>query len=132
MVGRQKIIGNQEEIRLKVSMELCKHCNMRKGKFSRALYQKIVQDLITLGVSPRYVGDLWRKHEEKIFNTMISPSSFVRAGMITSSRTLESLRSLVPLDVTFPRESRAKQLLQETTSTKLPSSLSSPPRRTLS
>ena len=65
MVGRQKIIGNQEEIRFKVSMELCKHYNTRKGKLGGTSYQKIAQDLITLGVSPRYVGDLWRKHKEK-------------------------------------------------------------------
>ena len=71
MVGRQKIIGNQEEIRFKVSMELCKHYNTRKGKLGCKSYQKIAHDLITLGVSPRYVGDLWRKHKEKILNTIM-------------------------------------------------------------
>ena len=52
-------------------MELCKHYNTRKGKLGCKSYQKIAHDLITLGVSPRYVGDLWRKHKEKILNTIM-------------------------------------------------------------
>ena len=70
MVGRQRISGNQEEIRFKTSLQLCKYYNPVTGRLT-ATYQKIAEELIPLGVSWRYVADIWRKHKESILDALV-------------------------------------------------------------
>jgi hypothetical protein len=71
MVGRQKIIGNQEEIRFRTLMQLCKYYDPRRGRLI-ATYQTIAAELISLGVSWRYVADIWRNYKEKIIDSVNS------------------------------------------------------------
>ena len=70
MVGRKKLIGNQEEIRFKVSVELCKHYNPERSRLVPKAREKIALLLSPLGVSPKYVGDLWLKYKQTILDTM--------------------------------------------------------------
>ena len=70
MVGQQRISGNQEEIRFKTSLQLCKYYNPVTGRLT-ATYQKIAEELIPLGVSWRYVADIWRKHNESILDALV-------------------------------------------------------------
>ena len=68
VVGRQRISGNQEEIRFKTSLQLCKCYNPITRRLTTT-YQKNAEELIPLGVSWRYVADIWRKHKESILNS---------------------------------------------------------------
>jgi hypothetical protein len=68
MLGRQRISGNQEEIRFKTSLQLFKYYNPVTRRLT-ATYKKIAEELIPLGVSWRYVADIWRKHKESILDS---------------------------------------------------------------
>ncbi len=68
MLGWQSISGNQEEIRFKTSLQLCKYYNPVTRRLTTT-YQKIAEELIPLGVSWRYVADIWKKHKESIHNS---------------------------------------------------------------
>ncbi len=66
MVGRQKISGKQEKIRFKVCISLCKNIMPETDHLKWGAYFRVSQELSDLGVSPRYVGDVWKKHKEDI------------------------------------------------------------------
>jgi hypothetical protein len=72
MVGQKKLLGNQEEIRFRVSLSLCKHVNPETGSIRNRLkaYAQVAQELGGLGVSPRYVGDIWRHHKDAIVDSL--------------------------------------------------------------
>ncbi len=72
MVGRQKLSGKQEDIRFKVPLPLCKHVDPATGSIRNKLkvYAEIAQELGQLGVSPRYVGDIWRHHKDAIVDSL--------------------------------------------------------------
>ena len=70
MGGRKKLAGNQEEIHFKVSLELCKHYDPARGQLVPQARKKIALVLAPLGVSPRYVGDVWYKYKESLLNTV--------------------------------------------------------------
>ena len=62
MVGHKKLSGKQEEIRFQVSLALCLHVSPKTGSLKNRLqaYAQVARELAPLGVSPRYVGDIWR------------------------------------------------------------------------
>ena len=62
--------GNQHVIRMKVALSLAKHVNWRTKKLERKAYVRIAEELNTFGVSPYYVGYLWRKHNQDILDTV--------------------------------------------------------------
>ena len=72
IVGQQKLSGKQEEIRFKISLSLCKHVDPATGSIRNRLkaYVEIAQELVELGVSPRYVGDIWRRHKDAIVDSL--------------------------------------------------------------
>ena len=66
MVGRQTISGKQEKIRFKVCISLCKNIMPETDHLKWGAYFRVLQEFSHLGVSPRYVGDAWKKHKEDI------------------------------------------------------------------
>ncbi len=62
--------GKQEDIRMKVALSLAKHINWRTKKFELNTYARIAEELNTFGVSPWYVGYIWRKHKQAILDTV--------------------------------------------------------------
>ena len=54
--------GRQEDIRMKVALSLAKHINWRTKKLELNTYARIAEELNTFGVSPWYVGYIWKKH----------------------------------------------------------------------
>jgi hypothetical protein len=72
MVGQKKLSGNQEEVRIKVSLCLCKYVSPKTGSITNRLkaYAQVPQELGQLGVSPRYVGDIWRRHKDAIVDSL--------------------------------------------------------------
>jgi hypothetical protein len=58
----------QEDIRMKVALSLTKHVNWRTKKLERKAYVRIAEELNTFGVSPWYVGHIWRKHNQHILD----------------------------------------------------------------
>ena len=47
---------------MKVALSLAKHINWRTKKLERKTYARIAEELNTFGVSPWYVGYIWKKH----------------------------------------------------------------------
>jgi len=70
MVGRQKLSGKQEEIQFKVCIFLCKNIVPSTDRLKRRAYIIVSQELSGLGVSPRYVSDVWRKHKKEILDPL--------------------------------------------------------------
>jgi hypothetical protein len=72
MAGHKKLSGKQEEIRFKVSLCLCKYVSPETGSLKNRLkaYWHVAQELGDLGVSPRYVGDIWRCHKDAIVDSL--------------------------------------------------------------
>jgi hypothetical protein len=70
MVGRQKLSGKQEKIQFKVCISLCKNIMPNTDHLKRGAYFSLSQELSDLGVSPRYVGDVWKKHKENILDPL--------------------------------------------------------------
>ena len=64
MVGRQQLSGKHEEIQFKVCISLCKNILPETDHLKRGAYFRVSQELSDLRVSPRYVGDVWKKHKE--------------------------------------------------------------------
>ena len=60
----------QEDIRMKVALSLAKHVNWRTKKLELNTYARIAEELNTFGVSPWYVGYIWRKHKQAILDTV--------------------------------------------------------------
>ena len=55
---------------MKVALSLAKHINWRTKKLERKAYVRIAEELVTFGVSPYYVGSIWRKHKQDILDTV--------------------------------------------------------------
>ena len=55
---RKKLPGRQEDIRLQVTLSLCKNIVPETYCLNAWAYLSIASNLSTLGVSPRYVGDI--------------------------------------------------------------------------
>ena len=55
---------------MKVALSLAKHINWRTKKLERKAYVRIAEELNTFGVSPYYVGTIWRKHKQDIVDTV--------------------------------------------------------------
>ena len=70
MVGQQKLSGKQEEIQFKVCISLCKNIMPETDHLKRGAYFRVSQELSDLGVSPRYVGDVSKKHKEDILDQL--------------------------------------------------------------
>ena len=68
--GRKKISGRQEDIRTKVTLSICKNIVPETDRLKPGAYVRISNELSSLGVSPRYVGDVWRKYKEQILDTL--------------------------------------------------------------
>ena len=68
--GRKKISGRQEEICTKVSLSLCKNLVPETDRLRAGAYARISNELSSLGVSPRYVGDVWRMHKKDILDPL--------------------------------------------------------------
>ena len=54
---------------MKVALSLAKHVNWRTKKLERKAYGRIAEELRAFGVSPKYVGKIWRKHNQDILDT---------------------------------------------------------------
>jgi hypothetical protein len=81
--GRKKLSGRQEDICFLVTLSLCKNLVPETDCLKAGAFIRIANDLITLGVSPRYVGDIWRKHKNEIIdplNTALMKSLKHRKG----------------------------------------------------
>jgi hypothetical protein len=74
-------LDKQEDIHLKVTLSLAKHINWRTKKLKRKAYVRIAEELNTFGVSPYYVGYIWRKHNQYILDT-------VNHDLVKSRKTL--------------------------------------------
>jgi hypothetical protein len=61
--------GNQEDIRMKVTLSLAKHISWRTKLLKRKAYARIAEELIAFGVTPGFVGRCWRKHKQDILST---------------------------------------------------------------
>jgi hypothetical protein len=59
--------GNQEDISMKVALSLKKHITK---KLECNAFVRIAEELNTFGVSPYYVGYIWRKHNQDILDTV--------------------------------------------------------------
>ena len=72
MAGHKKLSGKQEEIRFRVSLALCRHVSPETGSLKNRLqaYAQVACELGQLGVSPRYVGDIWRRHKDAIVDSL--------------------------------------------------------------
>ncbi len=55
---------------MKVALSLVKHINWRTKKLERKAYVRIAEELNTFGVSPYYVGTIWREHKQDILVTV--------------------------------------------------------------
>ena len=55
---------------MKVALSLTKHINWRTKKLKHKAYVRIAEELNTFGVSPYYVGTIWRKHKQDILDTV--------------------------------------------------------------
>jgi hypothetical protein len=55
---------------MKVVFSLAKHVNWTTKKLERKAYGRIAEELSTFGVSPFYVGTIWRKHNQDILDTV--------------------------------------------------------------
>jgi hypothetical protein len=73
--------GRQEDIRMKGALSLAKHINWRTKKLEHKPYVRIAEDLNTFGVSPYYVGTIWRKHKQDILD-------IVNRDLVKSLQTL--------------------------------------------
>ncbi len=62
--------GKWDDIRVKVAIYLAKHVNWRTKKLERKAYGRIAEELSAFGVSPFYVGTIWRKHNQDILDTV--------------------------------------------------------------
>ncbi len=49
---------------------LCKNIVSDTDRLKRRAYIKVSQEFSGLGVSPRYVSDVWRKHKEEILDLL--------------------------------------------------------------
>ncbi len=56
------LFGKQDDIRIKVALCLGKYFNPETKKRHRKAYPMIAEELVQFGVSPYYVGTVWRKH----------------------------------------------------------------------
>ena len=70
MVGQQQLFGKQEEIWFKVCISLCKNIVSKTDHLKRGVYFRVSQELSDLGVSQRYVSDVWKTHKEDILNPL--------------------------------------------------------------
>ena len=70
MVGRRLLSGKEHEIRFKVCIALCKNIVPETEKLKRRAYIRVSQELFSLGVSPKFVDDVWRKHKGDILNLL--------------------------------------------------------------
>jgi len=68
MVGRRLLSGKEHEIRFKVCISFCKTIVPETDKLKRRAYFLVSQELSSLGVSPRFVADVWRKHNGDILD----------------------------------------------------------------
>ena len=66
---------------MKVALSLAKHVNWRTKKLELNTYARIAEELNTFGVSPYYVGTIWRKHKQDILDT-------VNHDLVKSPKTL--------------------------------------------
>ena len=74
--------GRQEDIPMKVALSLAKHINWRTKKLKHKAYVMIAEELNTFfGVSPYYVGTIWRKHKQDILDA-------VNCDLVKSLKTL--------------------------------------------
>ncbi len=73
MAGHKKLSGKQEEICFRVSLALCRHVSPETGSLKNRLqaYAQVACELGQLGVLPRYVGDIWRRHKGAIVDSLI-------------------------------------------------------------
>jgi hypothetical protein len=62
--------GKEHEIRFKVCIALCKNIVPKTEKLKRSAYFRVLQELSSLGVSPRYVADVWQKHKGDILDLL--------------------------------------------------------------
>ncbi len=60
--------GRQVDICMKVALSLAKHINWQTKTPERKAYVRIADELDTFGVSPYYVGTIWRKHKQDILD----------------------------------------------------------------
>ena len=70
---------------MKVPLSLAKHINWRTKKLKHKYYVRIAEELNTFGVSPYYVGTIWRKHKQDILDT-------VNHDLVKSLKTLPGTR----------------------------------------
>ena len=70
MVGRRLLSGKEHKIRFKVCIALCKNIVPETEKLKRRAYFRVSQELFSLGVSPRFVADVWRKHKGDILDPL--------------------------------------------------------------
>jgi hypothetical protein len=69
MVGQKHISGTQTDICLKVSIALCKNIIPEPDQLKSKAYKRVSAELHTLGVSPLYVGQIWRKYKKDTLDT---------------------------------------------------------------
>ncbi len=70
MVGRRLLSCKEHEIRFKVCISLCKNIVPETDKLKRRAYFRVLQELSSLGVSPRFVADVWQKHKGDILDPL--------------------------------------------------------------
>ena len=68
--GRKKLSGRQKDIRTRVTLSICKNIVPETDRLKAGAYVRISNELSSLGVSPRYVGDVWRKYKEQILDML--------------------------------------------------------------
>jgi len=70
MVGWRLLSGKEHEIRFKVCIVLCKNIVPETEKLKRRAYFRVSQEVFSLGVSPRFVADVWQKHKGDILDPL--------------------------------------------------------------
>jgi hypothetical protein len=70
MVGRRLLSGKEHEIRFKECISFCKNIVPETDKPKRRAYFLVSQELSSLGVSPRFVADVWQKHKGDILDPL--------------------------------------------------------------
>ena len=55
---------------VQVTLSLCKYIIPETDRLNAGAYSRIAADLIMLGGSPRYVGDIWRQRKKEIMNSL--------------------------------------------------------------
>jgi hypothetical protein len=68
--GRKKLSGRQEDVCTKVTLSICKNIVPETDRLKAKAYERIANELSSLGVSPRYVADVWRKYKKQILDTL--------------------------------------------------------------